>query len=245
VESPGRKTRDEWRVIDVVGMAVAIVASISALIALRDKSQILMTGVISGVLLGVIALLAFRRNDGATGRTVGGVAAIVLLATTVYGVFVDTSAAEAGTPKPVATTSPSPEPTPPRRSEHTPSAPAKEPPVYRGTAKLAAGQAVDLETPNPEPKRSSGFETPADVYIDSLSFVYDQGGYLLLYAGDLSDGEKGCRELLAEGASRTPIAPVPFAHYCVLTSENRVGLVQFTLSTTTYRAGGISYQVWD
>jgi hypothetical protein len=166
MKSSERNTHAEWKVVEVVGAAITIVTGIAAIIAMRDKTLIVMAGVLGGIVLGAIAWQAFRQNNRDIGKTVAIVAAVVLLATTVYGVFIDTSEAEADPRIPPTTTSS--ESAPQTRPKSTLSTPTNEAPVFRGSAKLAAGQAVDLETANPEPKRTSSLDPPADVFIDSL-----------------------------------------------------------------------------
>ena len=249
MEAPKNQTRESK--ITEIAAALTIVATITGFVALREKSLIIAAGIISGLALGAFAFLAFRRNDKMSGQMALGVTVVVLLGTLGYGLFVDTNKVEPDDPQPsIATTTPTPYQTSQaspntEESSPAPSAPTKGQPVFKGTGvKMVAREAIDLEAAKPNAKSSSQLEPPADIFIDSLSFVYDQGGYLIQYKGDPGNAKEECQELLEAGASRPAMFALPNLNYCVLTSEDRIALVRMSPSEH-FRVGGISYQVWD
>lgn len=227
--------------------AVAIVAGIAAIIALKEKVLIVTTGIVGGIALGAIAIQAVRRNDKAVGSTVAIVAAVCLSLTAVYGLTADTPGADPWQPN----QNTSPETAAPRMPQTSPdtattaSPVAGNQPIFEGSVEITAGQAVDLETASPKAGAAARLAAPADIFIDRLAFAYDRGGYLVQYTGNPGDGKEKCRDLLESGVSRGAVFALPQTWYCATTSEKKTVLLRFEPSDYFGQVGAVTYQVWD
>lgn len=239
MEDPENQRSDVSKMLEVVVAAATIVAGIAAVAALKDKGAIIATGVIGGLILGVLAIHALGRGDKGSTGALGGIATVVVLAAATYGLSTSADGVpqpwpsqqrQAGTPQ----------------GQTTPSTPTTQSPVFEGTAEMAAGQAIDLETTSSKAKSVTGvLAKPDDVRVDQYAFAFDRDGYLLSYTGNPRDGREGCKELLEPSRPRQPVFALPGLWYCAVTSEDRIALIQFGEGDIMGRIGNLSYRVWN
>lgn len=230
------------KVLEAIVAAATIVAGVAAIISLKDKAAIIVAGVIGALILGAIAIHALRRSDKPLAGAFGVIAIVFPLVTVGYGLSPVGSGATAPQP-----TYSSQQPSPTNsRPQPSPAAPAKEQPLFEGSAKIVAGQAIDLEVSDAKAKSASGvLVKPDDLRIDPYAFVFDRDGYLLGYSGNPNEGKEGCREILESGKPRGAMFALPNLWYCVLTSEGRIALIQFGQGDVVGRVGNLSYRVWN
>lgn len=241
----GNQTSGEMKLREVLALAATIMACVAAVLSVKEKAFIVATGVIGALILLGIAFYAVRRSD----RTVAGmyaiVAVIILVVTATYGVF--GGATEIDEQPSDQRQSSETLPRMPLASPDTFEAPAKEQSVFEGSARMEAGQSIDLDASNSKAKMATSLSAPADVFIDQLAFGYDRDGYLVAFKGNPSEGKRGCVETLEAGGARGAMFALPEWRYCAVTSEGRIAMIRFSSDSGVYmgRVGSISYQVWN
>lgn len=229
--------------LEAIGAAVTIIAGIVTILSLGEKTFII-TGIVSAIVLGIIAISAFRHGD----RTVGAGLAIATVAIALVTVFYSLFIHEPAPPKEglgqKTTTSQAP-PTHPDSSTPVPlPSPDEATPIFEGSAAIKGGESIDLEVASPHGGPATHLAAPADIFIEPLALVFDRQGYLITYMGSVNKGKEECRKLLDSG-TRSPMAALPNVGYCAITSEGRIALVRFSASETISRVGSIRYYVWD
>ncbi|HEX6462702.1 MAG TPA: hypothetical protein VFZ58_05570 [Candidatus Saccharimonadales bacterium] len=235
---------------DILVGAATILAAVIAVVALVDRSKIIIVGVISAVVFLVLTAHALRQRNRTNAVVLGLITVLVVIGTALYGSVTASTQqqGEDGKKQGSSTTETSryegdTSTTPP---ETTQSAPTKRQPDIKGNTKMMPGQAIDLESSKPEAKAASGLSPADDIYVDQLAFGRDQEGALLVHDPTVAADYESCKQLLASTPRPAQQLAAHYNFYCIVTSEGNIASIQFDQGSgiNMGRIGSITYKVW-